>query len=494
MAHKELTFKEALSNLTAVITRRRWWVLATATVVALGTMAYTLRLPNRYESEAVLAYVPSAVSQPFVDPTAAMPVADRVESMKREILSRTQLLAIIHDFDLYANMKGRLNDDEMAERMRTDVNLKSLEQMDGRADTNAFAITFAAATPKLAQAVNSRLTSLFIEEDAKTRVDQSVKTSNFMDEQLQQARTKMAAQEARVEQFKRQNLSELPEQQTAYVGIVTDLRLQLQTSINNLTRARQDQASLVSQVAGKLAGLNTERASLLLRYTAKHFEVIKKDQEIARTQAILDALRSGATISADAGDATTAPIINQAAANRAEIDGLVREQQKLNAQISQYQNRMNTAPLREQQLANLTRDYEIYKTNYEDLVNKSGQSRMLAGIETSHEGARFHLIDRPSLPTKVSSPQRLKISLVGLAAGLLVGLGLAFLAETRDNTFHDESALKDRFTLPLVVGVPNVLTPSEEQAKSARRTMEWVGAMAMALVVLASEVYLFRRG
>ena len=494
MTEKELSFKDILNNVTRMARRRRWWLLIPAALVTLGTIAVALWLPNRYESEAVLVFVPQDVASRFSEPTSPLPVADQVESMKRQILSRTQLLGIIHDLELYPKLTSKVSDEDLADRMRHDVTIKSTESMSGKEDTNAFAVTFAAETPTLAKAVTTRLTSLFIEEDEKERGQQVTRTNDFLGDQVQTAKNKLATQEARLEQFKRQNLSELPEQQSSNMGILTDLRLQLQNASNNLTRARQERSSLESQLAGKVAGLNTERALLLTRYTAKHFEVIKKDQEIAKTQAMLESVRAGAPVAADPGDAVTGTLVNQASANKVEVENLSREIQRLNAEIGQYQVRMNNSPVRESQYSQLNRDYEIYKKDYEDLVNKKMQSEMSVSIQTRREGQRFRLIDPPTMPTHVASPQRLRMSLIGLISGLFLGLAIAFIVDTRDHTFHSEGSLKERFSLPLVVGIPSVTTPQEEHSRSVRYGLEWTAATVMALVVLASEYYVYRHG
>jgi hypothetical protein len=118
-------------------------------------------------------------------------------------------------------------------------------------------------------------------------------------------------------------------------------------------------------------------------------------------------------------------------------------------------------------------------------------------LEKRQEGQQFRLVDRPSLPSVPSSPNRVKISLGGAAAGIALGLVLAFLMHLRDSSFHSEEDLGQRFALPLVVGVPLLLTAAEERSRTWKRALEWAAGAGLAFVVFAAELYefyLYRHG
>jgi hypothetical protein len=122
---------------------------------------------------------------------------------------------------------------------------------------------------------------------------------------------------------------------------------------------------------------------------------------------------------------------------------------------------------------------------------------MAADLEKRQEGQQFRMVDQPSLPTVPSSPDRVKISLSGLAGGIALGLALAFLADFRDRSFRSEKNLGQRFAIPLVVGVPLLLTPGEQRERTWKRTMEWTAGSGLALVVFVAELYefyLYRHG
>jgi capsular polysaccharide biosynthesis protein len=142
----------------------------------------------------------------------------------------------------------------------------------------------------------------------------------------------------------------------------------------------------------------------------------------------------------------------------------------------------------------LLRGYDLSKKDYDDLLNKKTQSELATSLERRQQGQRFRIIDLPSLPTKPSSPERVKISLAGLAAGIAVGLALAFFAEIKDHSLRDEQDLRRIFAFPLMVGVPMLLSKFEERRRSRVKGLEWFAGIALFLLICATEFYVYRQG
>jgi uncharacterized protein involved in exopolysaccharide biosynthesis len=417
---------------------------------------------------------------------------------------------------------------------------------------NAFTISFVADTPDLAQAVTGRLTTLFIEQNFKTRADQAATTTRFLREQLQTTKQQLAEQEERLREFKMQYLGELPEQQQGNLGVLAGLHSQLDNVMGNLNRAQQqrlylesligqyerirsprplavDSATVPSVVTAEtpadranrdLVRLRSELQSLLIRYTPRHPEVLAKKQEIEAQRRLGDGLaahageRPGETPERDqAGsglppsepanqpvttvEAESATVLaqlkSQLEANRLEINNLTKSESKLKTEVERYQSRLNLAPVREQQLSSLLRDYELIKESYADLLSKELESQLAANLEKRQEGQQLRLLDPPNLPTIPSSPKRMKLSLAGLAAGILLGVVAAFLFEFWVDPLHTEAEAAKRFGL-LVVTLPVLATPREIRARAWWRAFEWTAATCVLLTLCAAQYYVYRNG
>ncbi len=132
--------------------------------------------------------------------------------MTQQILGRTRLLDIMEDFNLYPTLRARVTGDEMVERMRKDIQVELVQAPNRSGNLSAFKVAYMSNDPALAKKVTAQLTSLFINENLRTRQDQSTQTTQFLADQLEEAGRRLAEQEAKVKEFKSQYLGQLPEQ------------------------------------------------------------------------------------------------------------------------------------------------------------------------------------------------------------------------------------------------------------------------------------------
>jgi polysaccharide chain length determinant protein (PEP-CTERM system associated) len=519
--------RKNLDTFWRLVVRRRWPMLSTACTIILGAVGVSLQLPNQYISEATIIVEQQQVPERYVTPTSTSDLSSSLQAMEQDVLSSTRLLRTIDDFSLYRQARKRRAPEELVELMRGNIEIKPLEANPERRTVNSFRISFTADNAFIAQQVTSRLTSLFIEENLKTREQQAVGTTTFLQGQLEVARNEYQKQEERLKDFKSLNLGELPEQQQGNLQILSGLQMQLQSTVAALGRAQEQRAYLDSMLTqyrdlasggGQLPGgqsissvetlqtelnrLNTERAQLLARDLPQHPDVIKINEEIAQSKALLEqALRAPKLAATDeaqpsqnqaygvAANTATAQAKSQLEANRLELENLGKDQIRLENEIAIYQRRLNLTPVREQELSAVLSDYNLSKQNYEDLLNKKTQSELASSLEQEQQGQQFRIVDPPSLPTKPIRSKRVAISIGGIAGGLFAALGLAILIELRKATFYTEDEIRRRFEAPFVLGIPELRSTKEVRKRVRWRAVEWASGSILGLVVLAAEIY-----
>ena len=345
-----------IGRITGLIRRQRWPLMLVSSGISLAAIAVVLRLPDRFTSEATLMVVQQQVSQRYVEPSTNVTVPDAVQAMGRQILSRARLMGIINELGLYANARNRLTPEQLVAAMRNDVSVDPLDE--SRGNFSAFRVSFTAGSAETAQAVTGRLTTLFIEEQSKTRTNQAETTTKFLKEQLEEAKQRLNALDERSRAFKTEYLGELPERQSVNFAMLTELRSQLQTVSMGLSRAQQQRMTLQTSIGDHLTRLQTERAKLLTRYTPRYSEVVAKDQEIAKVTALLERLKSRTPVPDKAlegaiDDPALGTLLSQVQANELEMESLLKEERRLKAESAQYQRGLNLAPVREQQLGGI---------------------------------------------------------------------------------------------------------------------------------------------
>lgn len=528
----EPALSDLINRVRGMLVRRRWLIASIAVIAALGTVAGSLALPDRYTSEATLFAVEQRVPERYVVPTSNEDPTQALEALVQEVLSRPRLLEVIDELGLHPEQRKSMKAEHVIDLVRKDLLVEPLERMLGRGEVNAFRISFVADTPELAYGVTRKVTSLFIEQNLKTRADQAEATSEFLQEQLEVARKDLLAQEQRLRDYKMQYLGELPEQQVGNLGILTSLHSQLDNLLASRNQAQQQRLYLESLVSeyeqrsrrpvairsstgeivtpvqlaeAELSRLRAERTNLLATYTPQHPDVVKKGTEISIQEDRVKALKSATAAApakpdadadqvADSGQGiVVAQMRSQLLANKMELENLSAKEQKLRADIALYQSRLNMTPVREQQLTSIQRDYDLVKQHYGELLKKEQESQLAKDLEIRQEGQQFRMADPPNLPTVPSSPKRLKISLIGLLAGLGLGCVLAFLLEFRNQSFRSEDDAR-QLELPLVVGIPVLSTARELRRRSWMRALEWTAALVLVTVVALAEFYVYRHG
>jgi polysaccharide chain length determinant protein (PEP-CTERM system associated) len=497
---KEFSLGEILEIAIQLVLRRRWWILGGFTIVTLAAISVILLMPDSFESEATVAVVDQQISTKYVD-SDLTPVDEALSAMQRRILSRTSLLAVIDQLNLYPGLRGRLSPDDLAAVMLEDLTVEPQQTVQpgaGVPRVGALRVAYVAPTPDLAQQVVSRITSMFIEENMKMRGEEVSTTTDFIADQVREAGERLAERDRMLQDFKARNLGQLPEQQGANLQMAGSLSAQLMTTTSNLNRLRDQKATLLSGLDDRIAAVRTSRDTLLRTLTDRHPEVLKKDEEIRRLESVRNALRDGVTspdvLALEEQDPTLATVRSQLQANRAEIERYSQEEKRLREQMEAIEDRVQYAPVTQARMTALEREYNLARDEYNDLKSRQSQSQLTARLEERQEGQHFRLVDSPSLPLRPFKPERMRLSALAAFGGILFGLVLGVVIDGLDHSYGTEKAVLRDFDVPLVVGIPLLHTPRERKQSLRKAARDWAVALALICLVLAAELYVYRVG
>ena len=517
-----------LQQILSVVRRRRWHFLLPFFGGWLLIWTISWFLPSLYRSGTLILVEQPAVPEKFVVSNIDIDIRQQLDSITQQILSRTRLLHIIDGLKLYAEDRKRKSPDDLVEAMRKDIEIELVRGDDQK--LSAFNIYYVSRDPKMAQLATSELANLFITENLEQRQERSENTTNFLGGQLDQARAKLAEQEARVREFKDKHIGELPTQTQSNLQILGGLQSQLTSQEDSLNRARQQNTyleSLLNQYrtmergtksgdsgAVGLAALDKELdrlkaqlADLSSHYTDKHPDVRKTREQIARTEktrehvvAEMGKTGSSSTTGSPAAvpfDPKSAPLLeleSQLQANRAEIVNRQSEIKELQGKIYEYQGRLNRAPVMEQQFTDLTRDYEQSKANYDSLLSKKNQSEMSTNLEKTQQGEHFRMLDPPNLPSKPYKPNRLQLCAYGLIVGLMLGGITTVGSEMIGGKVYTQRQIKKLVPFEVIAEIPSLDTPGEQAAARRKTLVAAAAAVLIMTCILAGTAISYLRG
>lgn len=478
--------------------------------VGLTAAVVVSRLTPSYYAEALIMVDSQKIPEKYVDSAVSSNVQDRLAAITSQILSSARLKKMIADFNLYPAQSRMVSQEELLSRLRNDIKV-NVERAGER--TNAFRVGYIGRDPAITAQVANRLANFYVEENLKTREVLAEGTSEFLEAQLQEAKRKLDGLEAALSRYKVRFSGELPQQENALAGTLGRLQVELQANNDALRRVQENKVVLQAALTGAEAAvaalqqaidagrplpavtlpeapvrppkrseaLIAQLEQLQLRYSDEHPDIVRLKNEIARVQGWEEQQERGlaaappAAKPAPAGRTPRAPAIAPELAQARERASTLKtqigladkeivsrraEHERIRGEMLRYQSRIEKLPLREQEMASITRDYEISKANYQNLLGKKISAEMATDMEKRQKSERFTLLDPARMPEKPFEPKvQLWIILASLG-GLGIAAAVAMGVEMRSGVLLGEWELPAN--TPVLGRLPFIdITPSE---------------------------------
>lgn len=467
-----------------ILYKRIWYIIIPFTVSVGVAIALCYFLPKSYRSSTLILVEQQKVPENYVKSSVSSSIEDRLGTIREQIMSRTLLQKVIDEFKLYRDEAQKKMPEEIIEEMRKHIGIK-VEK--GKKNIDAFSISYEGEDPYSVMQVTNKLTSLFIEENLKSREEFVMGTTRFLDNELEGIKAELQKQEASLQEFKKRYMGALPEQMTANLQTLTRLQADMQATTDALARAEErksaflagkgtmvvrDNIIIADPENARLTQMEREFADLKSRFTDKHPEVIQKKNEIDELKRNIMAANAGRE--KHPSGRSSMPVLspaevalqNQFEEINLEIGRLKARQKVLETQTSEYQARVENTPAREQQMLAIQRDYENTKGHYQSLLDKKLNARISENLEKRQQGEQFRIMDPANLPIKPYSPDQKKIMLFGLLSGLAAGAGLAYLREMVDTSFARPDELEAALQLPVLAAIPNISIALKKERKA----------------------------
>jgi succinoglycan biosynthesis transport protein ExoP len=215
--------------------------------------------------------------------------------------------------------------------------------------------------------------------------------------------------------------------------------------------------------------------------------VIDTASQLKRVEDRLKALPPDPPMVAEAQDNTAVSVRLQIIDR--ESKRLTQEQQRLTGQMSSYRSKVDAVPVREQEMAELNRNYSVSKDHYQSLLDKTFSAGMAADLEKKQQAEHFTILDLAQVPEKPFKPKRSLMLLGAFLGALAMSLGLAYIGDMMNSTVKFERELKAM--LPANVSLLAVV-PQLQSAADRRSSVRFaVIAVVISLIGCALEAGLY---
>jgi polysaccharide chain length determinant protein (PEP-CTERM system associated) len=482
--------------LIEIALRRRWLIILPLLLSGVIGLYLAFTLPRLYSATTLIVVQPQRVPADYVQSIVSTAIETQVNTLSKEILSRTNLEKIIRRFNLFdaPHQQGMFMEDKVA-ILRSRIQVEVSREGKRRSEANAFSVTYTDSNPSQVSAITNTLASFFIDENIKIREAQALGTSDFLQDELRAMKQRLEQTEKLLKDYRQQFMGELPEQLDSNLRILDRLQQEMSNKEESLRNAKSRLISLRNQAEqmastndtsptgafGNMssAQLQEELNRLQARYTEKHPDIIRLKKILEESQYQKPGSR-----------APESPAIVE---TKIEIQNIQADLREIRNQIRFYSKRVEHAPQREQELLSLQRDYNNLQQSYQSLLNRQLEAEMAVNMERKQKGEQFRIIDPARTPQRPVFPNLQKLFLFSLAAGLAFGLGVCFLFEYKRKVFRRLEEVETYLDIPMLATIPAVLK-SRDKLFTLLNTAMTVTAGVIVCITYALFVALIKFG
>lgn len=489
---------KSLNEIIEIFNRRKFMVIIPAAIILCVSIIVAYALPKIYSATSVILIESQEIPKEYVSANVTTFADQRLQTINQRITSATNLIDIIKRFKLYLEMSSDKSIDEIIEKMRKDINFKTIgaDVVDPRTGrpaqaTIAFSVSYQGKNPNTVQAVANELASLYLEENLKVRSKQSEETYKFLDEEMKRVQAELSGLEKKIAEYKENNIDSLPELMQANVQGMEMAERDIAAINNSLSSLYERESNLQLQLAGMrsesknrtietLKDLRMKLADLKSKYSDEHPDVRNTLEEIKVLEA--NAPSNGSFIDDRSNNPAYIALSSQVAGIRSEIGSAKKRLGELNVKREDYQARMEASPKVEEGYKGLIVQRNNSQQKYDELNKKAMDAKVAHSLEKEQLGERFSVIDAARLPEKPSSPKKPLIMLIGLIAGIGIGVLFAAVSEGMDNSVRSPEAVQAATGFQVLTIIPSILTEDDIYRKMRLKRIIMLGIVVFACV------------
>ena len=538
-----------------VLRRHKSWILGPLFAGLVIATVVACLWPDTYVSSAVIRVTPPQVPERFVQSALNQMLNERITGISQQVLSRSALVNIIQTFDLYERDRRRLPMEDIVDRMRTkDISIGTVSLSAQSARGGAFPVSFKYEDRYKAQKVTQEVVSRLINENTRVQLGVTQNTTDFLTEEVQKAKLRLDQIEQSLASFRMKNAGRLPDERSmnftalqatetriATINaalqrinqerLMTEAQLRLQREQMNLAMAAAAASASGSREVGKTRAANerlivaerdilsaeqslarlreqyketypdVQRAKTNLQTLQRERDRLLKQEEEAKAAEAAEAAKRGAAKTPPVSVPVTKDIqamqlsLKQmetlVQAKTVEEQDYKAELVRLNGQVREFQGRIGSTPIADQEFSALTRDYDSAKMEYQQLLAKQSDARRGQEVEKRNQGETLELLDAASLPVEPTEPKRPLIILGGALIGLVLGLVLTGGREMKDTTLKNLKDVRAYTNLTVLGSIPLLEDDVVVMRRKRLTLLAWSTSILVGILVMAGSYYYY---
>lgn len=471
----------------------RWVAIIVAWAVAIVGWAIVYDLPDDYRASARIHVDTGNVLKPLMQGMTVSPdMQQKVSVMSRTLTSRPNLERVV-------NMVDEKRTPEEIKDNKLSVNgLKKGIKLKTTGTHNLFTIAYNNSDRNVAKSVVESMLTIFVEKGNDGSENPNTALL-FIDEQIESYEKKLVNQENELKAFKQKNIGLMPQQGGDYYTQVAQAAENLNKTKLDLREAERARDSIQQQITGdepvlleiggteanidpssiinaeidaRIINLSNKLDTLSLNFTDQHPDIIATKRLINQLQQRkIEEAKQMKAGGFDPGK-NYSPMLQQLnlalAESQAKVAAMRARVEEYTKRYNRLKSLSNSVPEVEASLAQLTRDYQVNKSNYQELLKRRESAKISSKLGPATDLLSFKIIDPPTVPETPIGPDRGNLYSLIFVAALAIGIGVAFTINQLRPSFHSQSKLREVTGMPVLGTIPMIWTSKEKSEYKKR--------------------------
>ncbi len=440
------TSQFTIHDLTSFIRRRKKYIIIPPILVTILCIAGAKMLPKQYESTTTIWVQPDQILNPLVSYQIAAQLAttDRLETLMDVLYGRKTIEAVIDSVGLGIGIPQGAALDDLVEDVRR--NIKT-----ARKGTDSFTLSYMDTDPVRAQRIVSCLAQTFIETQVEGESRRNAQTVEFFERKLRDYQAKFETTQKEMVGLLTQRMREQPDGSGELNVRLEDIDRHIQHADEKL-KADQDALTKLDRFPEGLHTDEGRRALADLRMTDLPFS-----DELRAVSQHYDEVTAKYTPLYPEVEKTEGQFLGILSKMRTAVEtdqsSLAAQREELRASRQKTIEEMMKTSIDQQEDAGSKSNYNLYQKLYEDMKTKLEQAKITQDLGKTAEDA-FVILEAPRVPARPSKPNQTLIVAGGGIFGIILGIGVALIAEfldTRMRTLRDLEV----YQLPVIALLPD---------------------------------------
>lgn len=488
-------------------------VLLAAGIALLGLIVGLL-WPKKYEASTTILVQETSIITPLMRGVATPTgTKDRADIARDVIFSRKVMNDILSTGGWLEEHPSGIEQDRIIEGIKSRTQVKFTHG-------NLITISYYDSNARRAYEVTHKFAQLFISESLASKQRESRDAYEFINSQVQAYREKLTEVENNLKNFRENHPDTSPGSDTATTARISQLRLDIENARIKLTEEQSQAASLKAQLSGEsevtavqtaqgvyqaqLAELQSHLDKLLLTYTNEYPDVVHTRHQIADLEALLARIQNQKHQNQPANSPTAlGPTVkfnplyqdlkNQLSALQSSI---AATQARIGASEQLLQTELDRSKRiasADNATAELTRNYQVDKTIYQDLLTRRENARVSMNLDADHRGLTFQIQNPAVMPLTPSGLRFIHFGLAGLFLALAVPVGLLFGIARFDPRIRSAEQLEQVCGQAVLAVIPFYPTQQDLRRERLQRLLA-ISAVVLVVIAYLAVFWLRQKG